>query len=29
VILQGRMVAPGTMVDAGIVAQPKKPKGPP
>jgi hypothetical protein len=29
VILQGRMVEPGTMVDAGIVAQPKKPKGQP
>jgi hypothetical protein len=29
VILQGRMVEPGTIVDAGIVAQPKKPKGEP
>ncbi len=29
VILQGRMAEPGTMVDAGIVAQPKKPMGPP
>jgi hypothetical protein len=27
VILQGRMVEPGTIIDAGIVAQPKKPKG--
>jgi hypothetical protein len=29
VILQGRMVEPGTIIDAGIVAQPKKPKGEP
>ena len=27
VILQGRMVRPGEIVDAGIAAQPKPPKG--